>query len=186
MNIDEASDELFGKFMQGIQLINKSFEVAGRWLWEDMERSTSYEPHREGFKREQKDYYTFRANNKFGIRVMGKPEEKIHPFYSDFYYAELINIINQYEDISHKHFNKGIVFANLGIAQIAQNKFDAGIAHLLTAEWEDREVANPKEFILDSRLWGQFEHKVFSHLDGLFYKTRNRFHSRLCVFGKIL
>lgn len=86
---------------------------------------------------------------------------------ADLYYRNMLNIILDYEQATQKHFNKGMAYANLGIAQIAQGKFDAGIAHLLTAEWEDREIANPKEFILDTSLWQQFEGRVYLYLMGL-------------------
>ncbi len=162
MNIDQESQAAFEKFKQGIQLINDAFADAGGWLLEDMEFSESFDSKQ---PYEEKNYYIYRANNLFGLKIMQMVSAgHLHPFYVDLYYTFLVGLIKQYEDKEHKQFNKGIVYANLGIAQIDQGKFDQGIANLLTAEWEDRDIANPQNFILNSGLWGQFEPKIVDYL----------------------
>lgn len=86
---------------------------------------------------------------------------------AELYYEESLKIIRSYEVSSGKTLNKGMVYANLGIAQMANGKFDIGIAHLLTAEKEDQPV-NPNYDILNTRLWKQFEKpKIFDYLISL-------------------
>ncbi len=169
MNTDQDSQAIFEKFKQGVQLINDAFVDASEWLLEDMEFWESFDSKK---PYEEKNHYIYKANTLFGLKIMDMiSKNDLHPFYADLYYTFLIRLIKQYEDKNHKHFNKGIVYANLGISQIDQGKFDQGIANLLTAEWEDREIANPKEFILDSILWKQFERKVFIYFIG--YGNKN-------------
>lgn len=82
---------------------------------------------------------------------------------AEMYYRQMLNNTFGLEEAAGKHFNKGMAFANLGIAEIALGKHEIGIAHLLTAEREDRPV-DPNFRILDSRLWQQFETHIFSYL----------------------
>jgi hypothetical protein len=58
-----------------------------------------------------------------------------------------------------------MVYANLGIAQMAIGKFDFGIAHLLTADEEDLPFVQDSHGILNTHLWEQFERpRIFSYL----------------------
>jgi hypothetical protein len=128
-------------------------------LNEDLESHDPYDPFNKPYS--EKNVY-FDRTNQYGGWLL---TSGIY-WAADIYYRRMLDKILEYEKSTSKYFNKGIVYANLGITQIAQGKFDAGIAHLLTAEWEDREIANPREFILDSILWKQFESKVFMYLIG--------------------
>ena len=86
---------------------------------------------------------------------------------AELYFAALLEVIVDYEQIHNKSFNKGMAYANLGIAQMAIGKFDAGIAHLLTAGEEDRPIV-PDYDILNTHLWLQFENsKIFDYLVNL-------------------
>jgi tetratricopeptide (TPR) repeat protein len=86
---------------------------------------------------------------------------------AELYYEALLKIILEYERTYNKKFNKGMVYANLGIAQMATGKFDAGIVHLLRAGEEDQPIA-PDFNILNTRLWKQFENsKIFYYLINL-------------------
>jgi hypothetical protein len=123
-------------------------------LKEDLDSHDAYDPINKPYS--EKNAY-FDRTNEYGGWLL---TSGIY-WAADIYYRRVLDKILEYEKSTSKYFNKGIVYANLGITQIAQGKFDAGIAHLLTAEWEDREIANPKEFILDSILWKQFERKVY-------------------------
>ncbi|MBA3874480.1 MAG: hypothetical protein H0X30_35570 [Anaerolineae bacterium] len=125
-------------------------------LQEDLESHDSYDPINKPYS--EKNVY-FDRTNQYGGWLL---TSGIH-WAADIYYRRMLDKILEYEKSTSKYFNKGIAYANLGITQIAQGKFDAGIAHLLTAELEDRDVANPKEFILDSILWKQFENTVFMY-----------------------
>jgi hypothetical protein len=79
---------------------------------------------------------------------------------AELYFITLLTEILKYEKSHDKHFNKGMVYADLGIAQMAIGKFDAGIANLLAADEEDRPFVNDPHGILNSPLWKQFEQPV--------------------------
>jgi hypothetical protein len=53
------------------------------------------------------------------------------------YYAILLKEIKQYEISNTTNFNKGMVYANLGVCQVAQGKIDEGFANILKAHIED-------------------------------------------------
>lgn len=158
MNQNQISDGNVHALMQALVWLDEGIKTGLGILQEDMEVHDSYDPSK---PYQEKNAY-FERTRAYGGWLLTKG------FYgeADLYYRRMLDSILEYEHATKKHFNKGMAYANLGIAQIAQGKFDAGIAHLLTAEWEDREIAKPKEFILDSVLWQQFEDKVFDYLIG--------------------
>lgn len=76
------------------------------------------------------------------------------------YYAQLLGEIQKYErGDNHKIFNKGMVYANLGVSQIAQGKIDEGFANILKAQMEDEPChkTNPSQSIFRNPLYTQFE-----------------------------
>lgn len=73
------------------------------------------------------------------------------------YYGSMLDAIVKYENQNDKVFNKGMVYANLGIAQIANGNLDEGIHHLLMADREDADFAVSSPSILEGPLWQQFE-----------------------------
>ncbi|AZB71630.1 hypothetical protein [Synechococcus elongatus] len=75
------------------------------------------------------------------------------------YFDRLIQEIEAFESESGKTFNKGMVYANLGIAQIIGKNFDQGIAHLLWASEEDKAFSRNPHGIIESDLWKQFENQ---------------------------
>ncbi len=163
-NREAELTNLTAKFWTSVTLFDNILKTAKEWLQEDMEVSESYVPDR-GRYHEKNQY--FNGVNQLGLWIL---RSGIHTYFADQYYRVMLDTILAYEKEHKKHFNKGMVYANLGIAQIVQGKFDAGIAHLLTAEWEDREVAEPKQFILDTELWTVFETRTFDRykqLNGL-------------------
>lgn len=86
---------------------------------------------------------------------------------AELYFETLLHEILQYELAHNKHFNKGMAYANLGIAQMAIGKFDAGIAHMLAADEEDRPFVHDPHGILNTQLWKQFEQSgVVDYLKG--------------------
>lgn len=118
-------------------------------LREDMERYPSFDPTR---PYDEKNAYFARTQE------LGHPLFPLRSFWvAELYYAAMLDAILAYEQASGKHFNKGMVYANLGIAQMVIGKVDAGIAHLLTADVEDAPFVHDDHGILNSRLWRQFE-----------------------------
>jgi hypothetical protein len=110
---------------------------------------------------EEKNYYFNRANNFF------QQSFPLNSWFAERYFERMLNAILDYERSTGRVFNKGMVYANLGIAQVVADKFDLGIAHLLTAQEEDRPIS-PHNDILNSRLWRQFEYPViFGFLSSL-------------------
>jgi hypothetical protein len=71
----------------------------------------------------------------------------------------MLDTITQYEQENNKHFNKGIAYANLGIAQIANGNLDEGIHHLLLADKDDAPFRVNPHGVLESILWKQFENR---------------------------
>jgi len=85
----------------------------------------------------------------------------------EIFFSVLKKEILEYERVNYKIFNKGMVYADLGIAQIASMKLDPGVAHLLAADKEDQPFVHDPHGILNSELWRQFERPViFDYLTG--------------------
>jgi len=65
--------------------------------------------------------------------------------------------IKQFENDNSYNHNKGIVYANLGIAQDAQKRIDEGFVNILKALDEDREYLekgrNPAQEFFNSKLF---------------------------------
>jgi hypothetical protein len=84
------------------------------------------------------------------------------------YYRTMIDAIQEYEKQSSKKFNKGIVYANLGIILTAHGNLDEGIHYLLLADREDEPFRRGPHGLLDHVIWQQFEdHHVIAHLTQL-------------------
>jgi hypothetical protein len=81
------------------------------------------------------------------------------------FYRTMVDTILEYEAQHGKIFNKGIVFANLGIALIAHANLDEGIHYLLLAAKEDSPYQHNPHDILNGILWKQFEDRhIVPHL----------------------
>lgn len=84
---------------------------------------------------------------------------------AELYFRELLDEIIAHEQECNKSLNKGMAYANLAVAEMANGKFDVGIADLLTADEEDRPFVQDPHGILNTRLWEQFENpQVFDYL----------------------
>lgn len=75
------------------------------------------------------------------------------------YYARLLSEIKKYEMDNSTNFNKGMVYANLGVSQIAQGKIDKGFANILKAQIEDKPChkTDPSYSVFKNPLYMQFE-----------------------------
>jgi len=75
------------------------------------------------------------------------------------YYAILLKEIKEYEIKHTTNFNKGMVYANLGVSQVAQGKIDEGFANILKAHIEDEPYhrTDPSKSVFNLKLYSQFE-----------------------------
>ena len=122
-------------------------------LRENMKSHPSFDPNR-----------PYEEKNAYFVELARRGEEYLFltglHWVAEIYFKTLVDEILEYEQSHNKHFNKGMVYADLGIAQMAIGKFDAGIAHLLAADEEDRPFVHDPHGILNTRLWKQFEQRV--------------------------
>ncbi len=104
----------------------------------------------------KKNDYFDRANNLGCHHLM---ERNLYPL-AEYYFSACVQSMDEYKRKTGKGFNRGMVYANLGIAKMHNQKISSGIAHLLAAEKEDEplnEQFRPDYDILNQYLWGQFE-----------------------------
>lgn len=77
------------------------------------------------------------------------------------YYRTMLDEIKKFENVNGYNHNKGMVYANLGIAQAIQLRIDEGFANILKALDEDRgyfeEEKKPTEEFFKNPLFGQLE-----------------------------
>lgn len=78
------------------------------------------------------------------------------------YYAIMLTEIRKYEAKNNTNFNKGMVYANLGVSQVAQGKIDEGFTNILKAQMEDEPYhkTDPSKSIFKNPLYTQFEEKT--------------------------
>ena len=126
--------------------------VGINWLQEDLQKSEPYIHDKPKGDYAEKNEYFNRAN------VIGFPLLKLGiTGLSKMYYWHLLNQINEFEKISIKSFNKGMVCANLGVSSLAEGDFDGGIAYLLWAGQEDRGWSGDAiQNVFSNPLYGQF------------------------------
>lgn len=131
--------------------LNTAIANAVEMVNEDM---TSYGPIKEvgSSNYHQKNSYINRANE-VGLELL----QSGHSWAGEMYYSALLDEIFKREKTYDEKFNKGIVYANLGIAQIRNDKIDSGIAYLIAADDEDRPFVGEKYTVLNTPLWRQFE-----------------------------
>jgi hypothetical protein len=77
--------------------------------------------------------------------------------FAEQYYRTMVDTIQDYEQQTGKNFNKGIVYANLGIILTAHGNLDEGIHYLLLADREDEPFRRGPHGLLDHVLWEPFE-----------------------------
>lgn len=128
-----------------------AIEQGKKWLEEDINIHGAFDIQK-GY--EAKNYYFNRANLLgFGLSRLDK----------EFYFETMLKEILNYEKENNILLNKGMIFANLGIAQIRNGNIDNGITNLFRAQQEDELIA-PDFRIENTPLWEQFEAQVFSFI----------------------
>ena len=109
------------------------------------------------------------------------------------YYEKMLGIIKEFEEKQGYNHNKGMVYANLGIAQATQHKIDKGFANILKALDEDRgymgKEKDPVTEIFNNLLFRQLEKTIVEERlatqisdlkgDDQVYPTANEFLNRL-------
>lgn len=84
--------------------------------------------------------------------------------FAEKYYSTMLVAIKQFEKEDAYNHNKGMVYANLGIAQAVQRRIDEGFANILKALDEDRgyfqKGRNPAQEIFSSILFKQLEKMI--------------------------
>jgi hypothetical protein len=75
------------------------------------------------------------------------------------YYGILLKEIRKHERDNKTDLNKGMVYANLGVAQAAQGKIDEGFSNILKAHMEDEPYhkTDPSRSVFNLKLYYQFE-----------------------------
>ncbi len=75
------------------------------------------------------------------------------------YYTVLLKEIKECEINKTTNFNKGMVYANLGVSQAVQGKIDEGFANILKAHIEDEPYhrTDSSRSVFNLRLYSQFE-----------------------------
>ena len=96
--------------------------------------------------------------------------------FAERYYRTMLGEIKEFENAKEYNHNKGMVYANLGIAQAIQLRIDEGFANILKALDEDRgyfeEGKKPAEEFFKNTLFKQLESLIVlnsleKHLDAL-------------------
>lgn len=59
------------------------------------------------------------------------------------YYEAMRLLVEQYEQETGKRFNKGMLYANLGIAMVVCGQRESGIFYMMAADQEDQDFIKP-------------------------------------------
>lgn len=81
------------------------------------------------------------------------------------YFLLMLNYIKEYEIKEKVYFNKGMIYVNLGVSQIAQNKIDEGFANILKAHMEDSPYhkSDSTKSVFKLPHYKQFENHIIDH-----------------------
>ena len=128
-------------------------------VMEDMQKYPAFDPNRPP---KEKNYYFDRANENIGRPLLRNGLIE----FSERYYSEMLKTILNFEKQTGKNFNKGMVYANLGVSQMALDNFDQGIANLLKAHEEDKAFhgSNYEKPLFQGPLYSQFEKNIIEYL----------------------
>jgi len=164
----KATNELFSKMQFTLDYGKLRLEF-GMNEWVETDKKPSFDIENPPYPYGEKNLY-INASNNLCFSSMWK---KVPMALCEIYYGELLKETKIKEaEISRKineqyFFNKGIAYANLGVAQTSQMKLDEGIANILKALDEDRgysKGSKPEFDLFRRNLFSQFESWVIDHL----------------------
>jgi len=101
-----------------------------------------------------KDLYMSASNNLWYLVAWQR-----EPALDEIYYKALLGTANMFMQKEEFLFNRGIVYANMGVAQATQMKIDEGFANILKALIEDSIYleGTPEDNVFKRKLLTQFE-----------------------------
>jgi len=136
----------------------------GMHSWAEVDKLPSFDPDDPYQPYDTKNLYFTATNAIYMCKTREKCPWTILPYcISELYFQKMLDRVKEYERSYEKrtktryNFNKGLAYANLGIAQAAQMKLDEGFANILKALDEDRGYARETPKLFDSYLFTQFE-----------------------------
>jgi len=126
-------------------------------LLEDMRKALPFSPQKPFLNYDDKNKYFERANELCHYSLWNAELYDL----CERYYQIMLAEIRTYEGNHGTNFNKGMVYANLGVLQVAQHKIDEGFANILKAHMEDEPYhkTDPLKSIFRLDLYTQFEEK---------------------------
>ncbi|MCW4050889.1 MAG: hypothetical protein NWE89_14265 [Candidatus Bathyarchaeota archaeon] len=163
MSTDKYSPTLkeFAVFKKGSQIIKSELNSLlqlgverlhfGMNQWNNYDNKSSFIITEPPYPYNEKNLYVNASNNLWYETIWSFPS------LDEIYYQTLLNEIKNHQVTENFNFNKGIVYANLGVAQSAQMKLDEGFANILKALIEDSGYSKYDLFKRD--LFTQFENR---------------------------
>jgi hypothetical protein len=149
-----------------LDTINSLFEQGVRRLdfgmnqWKNVDKKPSFDAPIKPYPYEysEKNLYVG-ASNRLWLQNLW---EATDPSISELYFSALLEKVKVFKkDNNNFDFNKGMIYANLGVAQSSQMKLDEGFANILKALHEDAvyssDTTNPEDNLRKSGLFTQFE-----------------------------
>jgi hypothetical protein len=138
----------------------------GMRQWAEVDKFPSFNHKKPYVPYDTKDLY-FLATNAIYLRGPNQqdPWKVLPPCLGEIYFSYMVRRIREYEN-SHKNrnrgyrFNKGMVYANLGVTQASQKKMDEGFANILKALDEDAGYSKP-----EARRYALFRRELFSQFE---------------------
>ena len=146
-------NSLNSMFGQGVRRLDN-----GMNQWKNVDKKPSFDapikPY--PYPSDEKNLY-INASNSLWINNLW---DVVDPAISEMYFSTLLEKVKEFKkDNNEFEFNKGIVYANLGVAQSSQMKLDEGFANILKALHEDSIYSSgtPEDNLRKSGLFTQFE-----------------------------
>lgn len=121
---------------------------------EDMKKALRFDPNNPPEYDKKNEYF----NNANDICQVSLWKLRLYDL-CETYYGIMLKEIKRYEMDNGTNFNKGMVYANLGVAQAAQGKIDEGFSNILKAHMEDEPYhkTDPLKSVFKLKLYYQFE-----------------------------
>jgi hypothetical protein len=142
-------------FEQGVKRLD-----FGMNQWKNVDKKPSFDAPIEPYPYEynEKNLYV-NASNSLWLQNLWDVTD---PSISELYFSALLERVKAFKkDNNGFDFNKGIIYANLGVAQSSQMKLDEGFANILKSLHEDSiylpDTTTPEDNLRKSGLFTQFE-----------------------------